>query len=312
MRITSAIFSLLLIQQIFAKDDLSLRRGNGNINQDRRSLQKEGNRCGTPDLSPEEREKVDPAVRAWIKEHDPVRFGSQEKIQIRTVFHIIQGTNGAGALTIENVKDSIDVINAAFSGFEFILDYDKDLTTTTNNAWGELDSGTQAENDMKSTLRKGSCDVLNIYSTSLDWLLGWATFPNWCDNDQNDDGVVIGSETYPGGDFFPYDEGDTLTHEVGHWLGLYHTFEGGCNGGDEVDDTPDEATKNEGVCKPDRDTCPSPGNDPTDNFMDYSDDSCMDKFTPGQDERMLTMWALYRSVDQCTMKMRERVCFDCK
>ena len=141
MWIISNIFRLLLIPQIFAKDDLSLWRGNGNINQDRRSLQKEVTRCGTHDLSPEERKKVDPAVKAWIKEQNPVKLSSQEKIQIQTgefdrilsfcilydgiyicflltcafsslshyrftVFHIIKGTNGAGALTIKNVEDS--------------------------------------------------------------------------------------------------------------------------------------------------------------------------------------------------------------
>jgi len=63
--------------------------------------------------------------------------------------------------------------------------------------------------------------------------------------------------------------GRTATHEVGHWFGLMHTFEGGCVGGDGVDDTRPEATPSEG-CDLRRKTCPGTGYDPVQNFMDYS------------------------------------------
>ena len=93
---------------------------------------------------------------------------------------------------------------------------------------------------MKAKLRVGGTEALNIYTTNGDIYLGWATFPHDAKHFLEYDGVVLYWATLPGTGFeFPsipsepdgvitYDQGDTGTHEIGHWLGLYHTFESGC------------------------------------------------------------------------------------
>lgn len=154
-------------------------------------------------------------------------------------------------------------------------------------------SPTADERDLKRHNRGGKV-ALNFYTARLaDDTLGWARWP-W-DMGQGVDGVVVRFSTLPGGATTPYDEGDTGTHEVGHWLGLFHTFQGGCSQpNDEVDDTAAEMSS-AGGCPTGRDSCAeTPGVDPGDNFMDYSDDFCMFKFTEGQSTRMNDIFSFYR------------------
>ena len=108
------------------------------------------------------------------------------------------------------------------------------------------------------------------------------------------DGVVIARSTLPGGRAGRHSAGDSAVHETGHWLGLLHTFAGGCGPhGDRVADTAPQA-KPSYACRPQRDTCSAPGRDPVHNFMDYGDDACMDRFTAGQVVRMRDSWQRLR------------------
>jgi pregnancy-associated plasma protein-A len=138
---------------------------------------------------------------------------------------------------------------------------------------------------------------LNIWVGPLGGgLLGYAQFPG---GPADTDGVVIAYDAFgnTGTAAFPFDLGRTATHEIGHWLGLYHIFQGGCAGadagncasaGDLVCDTPQSSSPTFG-CPGVKNTCvdsPVDYNSQTMNYMDYTDDACMYMFTNGQSLRM--------------------------
>jgi hypothetical protein len=195
------------------------------------------------------------------------------------------------------IADQIAVLNAAYAdwGWQFqLLGTDR----TTNAAWFANCYGNTTDiTAMKTALRQGNAENLNLYSCNPSGgILGYATFPANYGTAAKLDGVVLLYSSLPGGSAAPYNLGATATHEVGHWMGLYHTFQGGCQGGDSVSDTPAEKSPAYG-CPVSRDTCVGsryPGADPTTNFMDYTDDACMNQFSTGQSVRMNQQFETYR------------------
>ena len=145
---------------------------------------------------------------------------------------------------------------------------------------------------------------LPLQQGGLSGLLGYAQFP---DNTPNlgglnntggaasTDGVVAGFDAMGtiaenDGSFVlngTYNLGRTMTHEVGHWLGLRHIWgDGNCSADDFCDDTPIAGQANFS-CNLNADSCPaSPGNDQVQNYMDYTNDACMDTFTQDQKDRI--------------------------
>ncbi|KAK8127013.1 metalloprotease [Apiospora kogelbergensis] len=214
---------------------------------------------------------------------------------VNVYFHVIATSQSAsgGYIPAATLAKQIDTMNSRFAPYGFAFTQ-AGADWTVNSGWARDGS----ELAMKKQLRKGTYKDLNMYLLADMDYLGYAYLPKGVSSGSSDfyyDGVSILGSTVPGGSYAGYNLGLTAVHETGHWLGLYHTFEGGCSGqGDYVADTPAEASAASG-CPIGRDTCPGGGVDPIHNYMDYSQDSCYEEFTPGQVTRMNSYWTTYRA-----------------
>jgi hypothetical protein len=267
---------------------------------------KDRDRCGTRDLEETAATSIQNSLNAFNKGRGQGR--SPGSVTIPVYFHVVNKGEGIenGDIPISMLQAQIKVLNQSYSGatggantpFRFVL---AGVDRTTNVEWFNAGPDTDAEREMKSALHTGDAKVLNFYTNNAGgYLLGWATFPFWYAGDPLMDGVVCLYSSLPGGnccDGVPYNQGDTGTHEVGHWLGLFHTFQGGCAAiyNDFVADTPAERSP-AFRCPGGRDSCPKPGLDPIENFMDYTDDPCMHVFSAGQSTRAEALSAQYRGL----------------
>lgn len=177
------------------------------------------------------------------------------------------------------LEKQVKVLNNAYkpSAISFNL---RDADWTVNSTWAMGNDS----NVMRNSLHKGDKTTLNLYFLeSLDGVhpkerlgpLGTCSFPSRLD--QKDwrayDGCLIHAGTVPGGSLHRENYGLIAVHEVGHWFGLFHTFQNGCEGdGDMVDDTPAHKMLRLG-CDKEFDSCPDiPGLDPIHNYMNYPGD----------------------------------------
>ncbi|KAI1206868.1 Metalloprotease [Annulohypoxylon truncatum] len=253
--------------------------------------------CGTPDPTPEQIATSEAMLKKERELRAKGEFRALASFTVDTYFHVVASSTSVddGYITADMIADQLEVMNADYAphGISFNLigtDY------TVNSNWASDGD----EIAMKQALRKGSYSDLNIYFLGNlgGGLLGYCYFPTDAAEGSLEfyqDGCTILAQSVPGGSAAPYNLGGTVVHEVGHWMNLYHTFQGGCRGsGDSVDDTPAQASASSG-CPVGRDSCPGGGVDPIHNYMDYSDDACYEEFTAGQEERMYSAWTNYRS-----------------
>ena len=299
----------------------------GTVFESQKAFAESGRRCNTKHHDEITLERIDKEV----KEHQRQSGGGATSdgsdgvvtaaaapgsITINVYYHVIQkdgtaGVSGTGYVPLSWLDAQIDVMNNAYAGLgpnqsgalvsgigantpiRFVR---ASVNYHVNSAWYDAGPGSAAEAQMKSALRVGSADDLNFYTNSGGGYLGWATFPSDYASAPSKDGIVCYWASLPGSNYTPYNLGDTATHEAGHWLGLYHTFQNGCTStNDGVSDTPAERSPAYG-CPTGRNSCKSiAGNDPIENFMDYTDDFCMYKFSGGQSSRADSMWTTYRA-----------------
>jgi predicted Zn-dependent protease len=263
--------------------------------------------CGTKPLSDAEIAADAARVSDFKARRGSPKAGTL--ITINTYVHVIH--DGAeGRISERTIRDQMTVLNEAYAAYGFRFEMAPSVQGnpnpdyTDNAVW----FNNQEEANFKAALKEGSGDDLNIYINSGGGFLGYAYYPTVVGTQYDTlDGVVLAYGTLPDAlqpgisdiPGFVYNLGDTGTHEVGHYLGLAHTFEGHCSPyNDGVDDTPAERSP-DFYCTVGRNSCKDGGGilalDPIHNFMDYSDDLCLFEFTGGQTERMKIQWALYRA-----------------
>ena len=272
-------------------------------------------RCGTMERwelelikNPElvgKRQKINKQIKRWKKS-----YSSADNYTIPVVFHVLY-KNNAENISSDKIMSQLEVLNQDFnrtnpdanltpSEFQNVAaDCNINFCLAQRTPNNETTTGiTYTNTDINSFSlydnrifhdSLGGKDIwnpnkyLNIYICDLTNALGFASFPGG--NDDRD-AVVINYDNFGTIDVSPpFNKGRTATHEVGHWLDLLHIWGSGSCSNDQVEDTPIQETENYGCPTHPSPSCSNTG-DMFQNFMDYTNDECMNLFTNGQKDRM--------------------------
>lgn len=278
-------------------------------------------------------ERMQEAQEVWkISQDNPIQSKKKAVYRIPVVFHVVH-QYGEENISKEQIEDQMRILNedfrrlnndasntrAIFQGvavdceIEFVLakrDPDGNCTEGINRIYSPLTNN--ARDNVKAVSYWPSDKYLNVWvvktiKNSVDdpgvITLGYAQFPWDRSAKPTTDGIVlradyVGSIGSASGN---NNAGRTATHEIGHWFGLFHTFQGGCSTvswGENINDTPPVSEPSSG-CPTSANTCSNDNPDLPDqveNYMDYSNGTCQNMFSAGQKSRMQTMISAYRSV----------------
>ena len=252
----------------------------------------------------EKRHKIEREIKEWKKN------ASLNSYTIPVVFHVIY-ENENESLSSEQIQSQLDVLNQDFNrtnsdanqtpsefqniaadcNINFCLAQrtpNNDTTSGITYTQSDISSFSLYDNRIFHDSLGGKTiwdpsRYLNIYVCDLTNALGFASFPG---GNTSRDAVVINYSNLGIIDVSPpFNKGRTATHEVGHWLNLLHIWGDGNCGNDQVEDTPIQNTENYGCPSHPSPTCSNSG-DMFQNYMDYTDDACMNLFTNGQKDRM--------------------------
>ncbi len=257
----------------------------------------------------EAREQIEDFTEKFVRNFEQNEMRNSNVITIPVVVHVVYKAS-AENISDAQINSQMEVLNkdfrrlnedasntpsafqavAADTKIEFCLaSVDPNGQSTTGITRTQTNQSSFNDDAVKNS-NQGGIDAwdtkkyLNIWVCNLPDYLGYAQFPG---GPTATDGVVVTYTAFGtiGTANAPFNLGRTATHEVGHWLNLSHIWgDGACGQDDLVADTPESDAANYG-CATSHTSCGSV--DMVQNYMDYSDDACMNLFTNGQKIRML-------------------------